>query len=501
MEEPTSLRLVATSPSLCEERCVEGIYLNGVELDPCFLKRLHNQLQVGPLTWDALESLRSMIVRDYVERGYPFVVVTIPEQEVEGGIIQIHVTESCCGQIAYEGNCYFSDLSFGCATGDPLYLPALLDELAWLNRNPFRRIDVVFTPGVVSGSTDLILQTTERDPLIVFGGIDNTGTRTTGSERLSAGFRYGMPWDHVLTYQFTSAASLRKFQSHNVDYLMPLPWRHTLDLFGGWVTTEPNVGKDLKCTGTSWQICGRYEMPWNLQADRLQNVVLGVDFKRTNNDLAFGGETIIHHLLDSAQFMCGSNIAKIDDSYQWMLNTEIYFSPGHLTPHDTTKLYKQLRPGAKAAYAYAWADLSAAYTLPSCMEVTFNGAAQGSTTNLLPAEQLELAGYYAVRGYPEHEINVDNGVFFNLELHSSSYAFFSCDRLFGLLFFDYGYGCSHTHFQGEPKNYELISIGPGLRYNVSSNLAFRLDFGWQLKSARPHQDRSCRLHAGLFLDF
>lgn len=518
LENPLGLRLVGCQDNVAEQlpcasdRCCEGVYLNNVNLvsqDPTFLRSLNDCCTAQPLTLDALEEMRLRIMRYYLACGYPLVQVNIPEQDVSSGYVQIVVIESRLGAFTAQGSCYFNDCCLKdkicLEEGMPIYLPSLLNDLAWLNRNPFRRSDVVFTPGVIPGTTDLVLQTQDRRPWLVYSSIENTGTRQTGSERLSLGFKYGNLWnlDHVLTYQFTSAASIRKFQSHNLDYLAPLPWKHVLDIYASYSSTHPDFDKHVKCEGISWQTCGRYEIPLNLNPERLQDVVFGFDFKRTNNNLAFGGETITRNLVDIAQFMAGWNISRVDVCNSIYLNLEGYWSPGNLTSNNTTKEFRKLQPGAKCHYAYAWGNLGYSRTFENAWSLSVDATGQGATENLLPSEQLELSGYFAVRGYPEHEINVDNGFVLNVELHTPDFSLRSawCDRLYGLVFVDYGYGKNHRAECGYQKSYQLISVGPGVRYNISNNLAFRLDYGIQLKGAYAGRHASSRVHAGLFVDY
>lgn len=518
LEQPLGLRLIGNTAKVTDQLpcpsdlCCESVYLNEVDIasrDPLFLRRLHLDCTTQPLTLEKLEEIRFTIIRYYLSCGYPFVQVSIPEQDVSSGYVQILVSESKLGTLTAQGCCFFDECRLkngvGVGEGEPIYLPSLLNDLAWLNRNPFRRSDVVFTPGVIPGTTDLILQTQDRCPWLVYSSIENTGTRQTGSERLSLGFKYGNMWnrDHVLTYQFTSAASLKKFQSHNLDYLIPLPWKHILDIYGSYSLTHPNFDRHIKCEGISWQLCGRYEIPVNLRSESLEDFVFGFDFKRTNNNLSFGGETIIHHLVDIVQLMAGWNMGRVDVCNSFYLNVEGYFSPGNITSNNTTEEFNKLQKGAKCHYAYAWMNLGYSKTFHNAWSASIDVTGQGATENLLPSEQMELAGYFAVRGYPEHEINVDNGVYLNLELHTPDLSFCSSwnDRLYGLVFFDYGYGTNHRIEHGFQKGYELISIGPGIRYNISTHVAFRLDYGVQLKSAYAGHRASSRVHAGLFADY
>ena len=115
-------------------------------------QKLRNEALDGPLTIKKIDELRSM-TRFYLEKGLPFVEVVVPEQPVSSGYIQILVTESRLGEIKTEGNQHFSDRSLishiSCEPGEKIHLPSLLNDLDWLNRNPFRRSEAVFTPAKI----------------------------------------------------------------------------------------------------------------------------------------------------------------------------------------------------------------------------------------------------------------------------------------------------------------------------------------------------------------
>src|SRR5438876_2769650 len=149
--------------------------------------------------------------------------------------------------------------------GDQVDSKKLLADLDWLNRNPFRQVDVRFEQGKQLGQSDVILRVEDRVPFRVYGGYEDSGTRFTGSERLLAGFNWGNAFgvDNQLNYQYTTDTEFRFVKAHSFSYLAPLPWRHTLTLLGSYVDGKAQFfkGSPTTATGRSYQGSLRYSVP------------------------------------------------------------------------------------------------------------------------------------------------------------------------------------------------------------------------------------------------
>ena len=181
-------------------------------LEPLFMNQ--------PLTQELLQKLKEEIVLYYRSHHHPVVAVYVPEQDVTDGVLQIVVLEGCVGQIAASGNCWFSsrfyERSIRLGSGEAITSDTLLTDVAWINRNPFRDVDVVFTPGCDPGTTNIELIVCDRFPLQVYAGADNTGTSPSGTARYFAGATWGNAFwlDQVLTYQYTTSNDFNEFQGY-----------------------------------------------------------------------------------------------------------------------------------------------------------------------------------------------------------------------------------------------------------------------------------------------
>lgn len=148
---------------------------------------------------------------------------------------------------------------------------------------------------------------------------------------------------------------------------------------------------------------------------------------------------------------------------------------------------------ASASYAYWRTDLSRLTKLPANLTWSSRLIGQVTTSSLLYTEQLAVGGPELLRGYDPYSLLGDNGVVLSNELRSPAFGPRSSaegnDRpgpsLWGqaqvLGFWDYASLHDNHSAEGYAANLDASSIGVGLRYDIRSYMALRLDYGWQLR--------------------
>lgn len=495
-------------------------------LEPLFLNK--------PLTQTLLIEIKRQIILYYRNHDHPVVTVEVPEQDITEGVVQLIVIEGKLGQVICKGNKWFkNDLiqSFlNIDSGDAISFDTLLNDVAWMNRNPFRRTDILFTPGAEQGTTDIELITQDRRPARLYAGYDNTGNQPTGENRWYAGFNWGNAFgcDHNLTYQLTVSSNFHKFRAHSLNYTMPLPWRHILLIFGGYSTIHPDLSQVFhemgvfKNDGHSSQGSARYQIPiGKLYGSSLKELVLGFDIKNTNNNIEFfantessladGANPLITKTVNITQAVLGFNWGKESCKHKLTLNAEMYWSPGEIIGNQSNENFEELRLGAKNHYVYGRATVGDVYVLPYNFSLSGLFRGQFANQNLLPSEQFGLGGYNTVRGYEERAVNADNALLFNFELRTPPVSLFKFvpltkvkkvrDDLIFLFFVDYGIGKNHKKFEDEEKIKKLLGIGPGLRYSINPYLSARIDFGLKMRKAETTDLKPTKIHAAILLSY
>lgn len=502
--------------------CVPG----GID---CLAQVLEPYFMGQPLSKELIKQVQDQIILYYRQNDHPVVFVYVPEQEVEHGVIKMVVLEGCVGQVATSGNCWFSSWLYESFVrlnpGDAITANTLLTDVAWMNRNPFRNVDVVFTPGCDPGVTNIELVVCDRCPFQVYAGADNTGTTGTGVDRIYAGVTWGNAFwlDHILNYQYTTSYNFKEFQAHTFHYTAPLYWRHLLLLFGGYSTVIPDDAEFKGSDGSFFQSSIRYAIPYGCSYDAtIHEWTLGFDYKYFDNNLFFSSDetiSLIRRPVNLTQFVLGYAFGFEDCCQRFAFNLDLYGSPAKLLPNESKKRYQELSPRSKVRYLYGKMTIGETLFFPFDFSGSILTRYQLSTQNLLPSERFGLGGYDTVRGYEERILNVDNAFVLNVELRTPPISLIHlfggdsccCDELLFLGFFDYAIGGLTDRRQNKKfldtqdlfdKSEYLMSFGPGLRYTIDRYLSLRVDWGIKLHNMSEFGDTSrSRWHFGFVLSY
>ncbi len=452
-----------------------------------------------PLTKCLISEIKTSILDYYRRHHRPVVTVIAPQQDVSGCVLQLIVLEGYVGEVEICGNKYFSSKRLcrylRLQPGDPIRSDIVNQDLYWINKNPFRQVDLIYKPGRCIGTTDIMMVVQDRRPFRIYAGIDNTGNDFTGNNRLFAGFNWGnvFGWDHLLSFQFTADEEFKRFLAYTLHYTIPLPWRHLINLYGGYSTvdTKFKVPEILETRfrnhGFSGQASFRYDMPLKPIYGFLQEFTWGFDWKRTNNNLEFGGFPVFSKNVNLTQFMLSYNMGYETKKLITTFEVEGFVSPFKWLPDQTNADYQSLRPFAKNKYVYGRGSFSLVYHFHRWFYYNIFLRGQAASTNLLPSEEYGVGGYDTVRGYKERAANGDYAFIANFELLNSPFPFskvfgIECntDALQFLVFGDYGAAFVNKAAVSQKKNQHLYSVGPGLRYRIGPYASLRLDWGFQL---------------------
>jgi hemolysin activation/secretion protein len=502
--------LLLNKNSLSHQEAVEVVGLNIPTSLAALSERLSPYLHL-PVNSDTIAQIRQEIHAYYKENFYPLVIVEVPNQDISHNVLQFLVRESRMGCLSVVNEQWtnpsllmkYADLPYG----EPINEQKLIQDVDFMNRNPFRRVSAIFAAGEEPYTTDVILYTEDRRRGRIYSGVDNTGIPTTGRERWYIGFNWGYAFwaDQLLAYQYTASYDVHKLQSHTAQYQIFFPWKEVLNLYGGYSTIHPTVPDASGTNGYSAQASLRYTVPLSMSQALRQEISFGGDFKRTNNTFLSTEEGMFGQTVNLTQLALkyAGNYEKSD--YHINFDVESYWSPGQWLPDQTGADFASLRPDAKNHWVYVRAALS--YLKLFDLGVWFSGQirTQLASNCLLPSEQLGLGGYDSVRGYDERQESMDSGVIVNLEFRSPKLPIFGRgkakktmpDGLQFLAFLDFGAGRDHNAVPDNDKRQFLIGVGPGVRYTLDPYLAFRLDWGFKLHNKEDYSAGTNKLHFSL----
>ena len=503
--------LINPKYSAMDIKLEDTIQVYGLQI-PGSAAQLQNVLEdfIGkPLTKLGLKELKWTIQDYYKGYGRPLVLVKIPAQSIRSGEVKFEITESRIDEIVVRDNKWFSKQDIlkyiHLKPGEIIKQNVLVKDVNLINRNNFRNVDIVYTPGNKDDTTSIELYVNDRFPLRVYGGVENTGYDLTGRNRWFTGFNWGDAFlvDHNLSYQFTTTFAMHKFQSHTIHYQLPIFARHLLAIYGGisYVKDDANAGlvgvtsnNTIRSKGASYQASARYSVPLNPHNSFLHDVYAGVDFKRTDTNLDF--TDVGPHFgryVNIGQFVVGYNFTYDLTFYKTAFDIGVFFQPIRWLNDMSDNLYQVLRPHSDNKYVYAKASWSNMFIFPYNFTFSVTLKGQMANDNLLPSEWFYIGGDDTVRGYENHELGADDGFLSSFEFRTPSVSIFTVmsrrakvkEGLQFLGFLDYGVVHSHQWVAGERTQNYLLGTGPGVRYVIEPYFTAKLDIGFRL-----HKDAS-----------
>ena len=471
-------------------------------LDETFLATFESDID-KPLTFARLADIRRAVIERFRAAGQPLVDVYVPEQDVSDGVVRIAVTEFHVGQVTARGNRYFSQAQLvremPLEPGGPIRESDVTTGLALLNANPYRRVDVVYSPGQETNATDVILQTEDRFPLRFNVGYDNAGVQQLGRDRFFAGIDYGNLFglDQQIAYQYTASSDLiggnppidgrpsrPRFQAHSFSYSAPLPWFDRVEFFGVYAQSTPRLDNSFNQTGVSAQFSARYDRHLPLVDGWQQQLQFGYDFKRSNNDLEFGGIQVFNANTHVHQFLASYDASKSDALGQTHANVTFVGSPGRLDGDNSDEAFQATRNGATARYGYLQLLAQRDLTIGAGFGVSARGRFQWTPNTLLPSEEMGLGGDDTLRGYAPYTVQGDRGWNLQMEMRTPAFAFFgdTGPAFQPFVFVDAGHVWNKIDQPGELQAGMLSDVGVGVRFQWSRFVNARVTYGQPLRA-------------------
>jgi len=470
-------------------------------------RRIVGRYLDGPITLRRINELAREIIIFYREQGQPVVDVVIPEQKITAGTVQFVVIESRIGQVRVEGPCWFNPCMLAdqieCTrSGDRLYENNLRNDLFWLNRSPFRRVEVDLEPGRAPGTTDVIYKVRDAAPWRAYLGYEDTGVPALGIDRFYAGLIWGDAFkrDGLLSYQYTADTDFNRLHAHAYTYQRAWNRDWSFQTYGAFSSVS-SFSDPILQDGESW-IVGGALLRYLDYGPCLQSwFSFGLDFKSTNNNLEFGGIPVVGGRADLWELNYGYDRIRRFNSVEYLLlANDVWVGPnGGMSAFNTGNSYSSIRPNTRPGFVYDRARAEGVLALPWNLQLLGRVTGQVASQRLLYSEMLGFGGYDSIRGYDQRDFNADVGYFANLELGPQPFTFgtsrdLKTVRVF--TFFDYGGGYVRDPVPGEIASQTMASVGLGGRVALSDRLSARFDYGYGLSevvTARTDQ----RAHVGI----
>jgi hemolysin activation/secretion protein len=422
-----------------------------------------------------VEKAREALEKTYHDAGYLTVLVDIPEQKVNEGVVTLRVAEGSVERLRVSGSRYFSlgDIRAGTpalAVGSVPQFTEVQQELAQLSRSPDRRITPLLRAGKLPGKVEVELQVEDQLPLHGSLELNTKQSQDTKRGRLEGSLRYDNLWQrqHSLALNYiTAPADRSQVEVVIANYTLPVDRQSgaTLALYA--VRSNSNVPTVLgsSVVGKGTTLGARYVLPLPGGGDWFHTLSAGLDYKDFKEDsLLDGSSRPIRYFPAALQY----NATVPDSDGQWQFGAGVTLGLRGLADKtiDCDGVQKDQfeckRAGARANFAIFRADLTRQQNLGAGWSLLAHGDVQLTAQPLISNEQLAAGGVDSVRGYYDAERTGDIGLRGRLEIQTPSFGG-DAMQINALAFVDYAELSLKEALPGQKDRFTLAGSGLGLK--------------------------------------
>ena len=468
-----------------------------------------------------VEKARAALEQAYHDAGYLTVYVSVPEQKVENGVVELKVTEGVIERTRVTGAQYtlpsrIRSEAPSTAEGAVPNFNDMQRELAAVSRAPGVRVTPTLEPGRRPGTTVLELKVSDTPPVSAWLDYNNAHSANTSDTRLAGGISYSNLFQRAQTlslqYQ-TSPGNPAEGSAVSASYVVPLAdYQRYLSVYAVHSSSDVtsaavNVG-DQVLFGNNDIVGARYIMPLRPRADMTHQLTLGLDYKNSRQE-ANGISTPLRYWTLDANYGMGFN----DAGGNWQLGAGAVL--GLRGPGTGEVSFGNRRYLAHNSFAVLKLNARRLQKLPAGWSLMGSADAQLADQALINNEQFSAGGVGSVRGYLQSEAAGDQGIRASLELRAPAWTPSQWPLLKSVqpyAFYDAATLRVNDALPAEIASYTLDSIGLGLdlragrAFSLSLSLAQALTDGPKndLSTSPPKpftRAHDVRVHFDTRLDF
>jgi hemolysin activation/secretion protein len=425
-------------------------------------------------TLETLQKAGAALEAALKERGYALHRVTLPPQEV-GKKVTFIIVKFVIGKVTIEGQNKYSQANIRTSIpelqeGQAPNFRTLAVQTAIANENPGKQLQVSLKESEEAEKIDVKLLVKETDPLSVSASLANTGSASTGRDRLTAVVNHANMFDldQQLSFAYTTSPNRTdSVKQVGINYKIPLYAQRAVV---GLSYTESNVFGDngsFTNTGAGHTYGVNYNYYLEPQGGRRQYLTVGLDEKFfdasvINNQRRIASQPLF---VISRPLSLGYTLRDEADNTLWGYNVEYDLN----LPYGSGTSLSEYQNGATgfpdtristAQFSILKLNANFLTALSKGWLLGARGQVQYTSDGLISGEQFGLGGASTIRGVEERVASSDSGFLASVELTTPEFA----AGLRALGFVDAGYLSNNG--QGAVLSNQLASIGVGLHYNL-----------------------------------
>ena len=364
------------------------------------------------LDFAGLQSTADAVAAAYREAGW-IVRAYLPEQDISEGTLTLQVIEAKFAGLRFEGEpskrvmreqlmAFFNRQQ---SHGQALNVHALDRALLLADDLPGISVAGTLVPGAADAETALVLQTTDEPFFFGDVGVDNSGARSTGSNRLTANLNINSPSGRG---ELISVSGLHTQGSNYGRMALTVPVGHD-----GWraganasamnyeVINGPSANTDSPVKGRSGSM--GLDLSYPLLRARLSNLYLsgGVE-----NKSFFNQDSTVTADYESNSLRMGLSGNRFDNLWGGGANSgSLQMQWGHLA---SMKAHWQIDSIERKYHKLSY-SLSRQQNLTTDHSLLLSLQGQHATQTLDSSEKFYIGGANSVRAYPASEQGGDRG--------------------------------------------------------------------------------------------
>jgi hemolysin activation/secretion protein len=436
---------------------------------------------IGPgATLETLQKATSALEAELKAKGYALHRVSLPPQEV-GSKVTLNIVKFVIGKITVQGTTRYSDANIRASVpelreGEAPNFNVLAVQTTIANENTGKQMQVALKESDEADKIDVNLQVNEAPVWTASAGLANTGSESTGHDRLSLvlGHANVLDRDHQFSAAFTTSVErTQDVKQLGLNYRIPL-YQQGGVLSLSYTNSDVVGNFGTFTSGGAGQTMGaNYSHYFAPTGGRRTYLTLGLD-EKIFDATKLNGEVIAGQLTRGSRPLTLGYTARVEaDTATWGYNAELATNvPG--SSGNNLAAYQTEDPRIEGVN---WTVLRGGVNYLSTFGEgwLWSGRAQfqASSSALISGEQFGLGGATSVRGTGERVISGDSGLAATLEVNTPELA--PGLRLLG--FVDAGWLRSNNTDLNPNKAPadQLGSVGLGLRYAAG---AFGLSAEW-----------------------
>lgn len=445
-----------------------------------------------------VEAARSKLEKTYHTLGYPTVLVNIPDQTLEDGVVLLEVVEGKVRRIRVTGNRYFTMADIVRHTpslkpGAIIYLPRLQEELMVVNTHPDMKVEPLLMPGKDFGTVDVELKVEDKMPLHGSLELNNRNSLDTTDLRLNGMLRYDNLWQkgHSVSGQFqASPQDTDEVQVLSASYVLPPPWQdeHRLAFFAIWSDSATAFGEGFETIGSGFILGARYVAPLTPHALYSHNFTAGLDYKDFDETIGFTGEPELTTPMRYWPISFTYSGSLPDQGGVTVFSAGLNMALRELGADTEQFAIKRFKSRGGYLYGTFGVERRQKFFWETGLYMKLDG--QLANEPLISNEQYTTGGMESVRGFKESSEAGDNAIHFTAEWSAPELLKIPMEtiplNLEPFLFYDFAALSLKSPLEGQDGSFNLSGAGAGIRGMFAKNFSFEAD--WAIALTRSNNE-------------